>query len=81
MIFLYEPKLLEEGLTYDRLIHQDYIHSCGILFASEACIAEQLKLQLLFRRCYGAPNHLVQPWSVNSYGLWPVKWRVVADSS
>ena len=82
MIFLYEPKLLQEGQRCDQLIQQDYIHSCGILFASEACSAKQWKLNLLFRRCYGAPNHLVQPWCVNSYGLhsvagmswWPPRW-------
>ena len=39
MIFLYEPKMLQEGQRCDRLIQQDYIHSCGILFASEACSA------------------------------------------
>ena len=82
MIFLYEPKLLQKGQRCDQLLQQDYIHSCGVLFASEACRAKQWKLNLLFRRCYGAPNHLVQPWCVNSYGLhsvagmswWPPRW-------
>ena len=82
MIFLYEPKLLQKGQRCDQLLQQDYIHSCGVLFASEVCKAKQSKLNLLFRRCYGAPNHLVQPWCVNSYGLhsvagmswWPPRW-------
>ena len=65
MIFLYEHKLLQEGRRCDRLIQQDYIHSCGILLAGEPCSAEQWKLQYLFRRFYGASNHIVQPWSVN----------------
>ena len=72
MIFLYEPKLLQKGQRRDQLLQQDYIHSCGVLFASEVCKAKQSKLNLLFRRCYGAPNHLVQPWCVNSYGLYSV---------
>ena len=72
MIFLYEPKLLQKGQRCDQLLQQDYIHSCGVLFASEVCKAKQSKLNLLFRRCYGAPNHLVQPWCVNSYGLYSV---------
>ena len=65
MIFLYERKLLQEGQRCDRLIQQDYIHSCGILLAGKPCSAEQWKLQYLFRQFYGAPNHIVQPWSVN----------------
>ena len=69
MIFLYGHKLLQEGRRCDRLIQQDYIHSCGILFACEPCSAEQWKLQHRFRRFYGAPNHVSQPWSVNSLGL------------
>ena len=79
MIFLYEPKMLQEGQRCDRLIQQDYIHSCGILFASEACSACSAQLQRQFRQCYGAPNHIVQPWFINSYGLysrytsWPCK--------
>ena len=44
MIFLYEPKMLQEGQRCDRLIQQDYIHSCGILFACEADVAEHAKL-------------------------------------
>ena len=65
MIFLYERKLLQEGQRCDRFIQQDYIHSCGILLAGKPCSAEQWKLQYLFRQFYGAPNHIVQPWSVN----------------
>jgi hypothetical protein len=69
MIFLYERKLLQEGQRCDRLIQQDYIHSCGILFACEADAAEHGLLQRQFREGYGAPNHLVQPWIVGFYGL------------
>ena len=72
MIFLYETILLQEDQRCEPLVHQDYIHSCGILFASEAYSCEHSELQMLFRRCYGAPNHLVQPWSVNSYGIYSV---------
>ena len=69
MIFLYERKLLQEGQRCDRLIQQDYIHSCGILFACEADAAQHGLLQIQFREGYGAPNHLVQPWIVGFYGL------------
>ena len=55
MIFLYERKLLQEGQRCDRLIQQDYIHSCGILFACEADAAEHGLLQRQFREGYGAP--------------------------
>ena len=69
MIFLYEPKLLQKGQRRDQLLQQDYIHSCGILFACEADAAEHGLLQRQFREGYGAPNHLVQPWIVGFYGL------------
>ena len=72
MIFLYEPKLMQEGQRCDRLVQQDYIHSCGSLFACSACCIKQWQLQNRFRRFYGAPNHVVQPWFVNALGLWEV---------
>ena len=73
MIFLYEPKLLEESQRCDALIQQDYIHSCGVLFASDVDISQPLyvvidhlfiqrELQRQFRAGYGAPNHFEQPW-------------------
>ena len=62
MIFLYEPKLLEESQRCNALIQQDYIHSCGVLFASDVGWADQRELQRQFRAGYGAPNHFEQPW-------------------
>ena len=73
MIFLYEPKLLQKSQRCDALIQQDYIHSCGVLFASDVEWADQLhfvidhlfiqrELQRQFRAGYGAPNHFEQPW-------------------
>ena len=53
MIFLYDPKLLEESQRCDALIQQDYIHSCGVLFASDVEWANQRKLQRQFRAGYG----------------------------
>ena len=76
MIFLYEPKLLKESNRYDALIQQDYIHSCGVLFASDVDLSQpvyvvidhlflQRELQRQFRAGYGAPNHFEQPWFVD----------------
>ena len=62
MIFLYEPKLLEESQRCDALIQQDYIHSCGVLFASNTLDDQHLQLQIKFRLAYGAPLILWQPW-------------------
>ena len=71
MIFLYEPKLLEESQRCDALIQQDYIHSCGVLFSSDVpsavCfvidhLSRQRELKHQFRAGYGAPNHFEQPW-------------------
>ena len=70
IIFLYERQnthlpvlLLQEGQRYiDDVVQQDYIHSCGVLFASETCVANHQTLQRQFRASYGAPNHLAQPW-------------------
>jgi hypothetical protein len=67
MIFLYEPKLLEDSQRCDALIQQDYIHSCGVLFASNVDWADQRELQRQFRAGYGAPNHFEQPWFPDSY--------------
>ena len=78
MIFLYEPKLLEESQRCDALIQQDYIHSCGVLFASDVDISQPLyvvidhlfiqeELQRQFRAGYGAPNHFEQPWFPDYY--------------
>ena len=72
MIFLYDHKLLHEGRRCERLTQEDYIHSCGILFACSACCIKQWQLQNRFRRFYGASNHVVQPWFVNALGLWEV---------
>ena len=69
MIFLYNHKLLQEGHRCERLTQQDYIHSCGMVFACKPCGVQQWTLQNRFRRFYGAPNHVSQPWSVNSLGL------------
>ena len=38
----------------DTLTQQDYIHSCGVLFASEAFFFEHRQLQRQFRASYGA---------------------------
>ena len=62
IIFLYEPEWLQKGQRCDELIQQDYIHSCGVLFASDTCDSIHRKLQRQFRLDYVAPNHLVQPW-------------------
>ena len=62
MIFLYEPELLEDSQRCDALIQQDYIHSCGVLFACDVGWADQQELQRQFRVGYGAPNHFEQPW-------------------
>jgi len=69
LIFLYDRELLQKGRRCERVIHQDYIHSCGILFACKPCSLEQWILHNRFRGFYGAPNHLLQPWFVNSLGL------------
>ena len=52
IIFMCEPKLLLEGKYYrrcDALIQQDYIDSCGVLFASKAQVALHRHLQRKFR--------------------------------
>ena len=67
LIFLYEPKLLEESQRCTALIQQDYIHSCGVLFASDVGWADQRELQRQFRAGYGAPNHFEQPWFPDYY--------------
>ena len=67
MIFLYEPELLEDSQRCDALIQQDYIHSCGVLFASDVGWADQRELQRQFRAGYGAPNHFEQPWFPDYY--------------
>ena len=57
IIFTYEPKSLLGDKPYQRcdpLIHQDYIHSCGVLFASEAFVHNHRVLQRQFRLGYGA---------------------------
>ena len=57
IIFMCEPKLLLDSKYYhrcDALIQQDYIHSCGVLFASEAFYFEHRQLQRQFRASYGA---------------------------
>ena len=58
IIFMCEPKLLLEGKYYrrcDALIQQDYIHSCGVLFASKAQAALHRRLQRKFRAGCKAP--------------------------
>ena len=53
-----EPKLLLEGKYYrrcDALIQQDYIDSCGVLFASKAQVALHRHLQKKFRAGCEAP--------------------------
>ena len=67
MIFLYDPKLLKKSQRCDALIQQDYIHSCGVLFASDIEWANQRELQRQFRAGYGAPNHVEQPWFPDYY--------------
>ena len=66
IIFLYEPK---RSLSHrcDAVIQQDYIHSCGVLFASDVEWAHQQDLQEQFRAGYGAPNHVEQPWFPDYY--------------
>ena len=52
IIFMCEPKLLLDGKYYhrcDALIQQDYIHSCGVLFAPKACATIHRHLQRKFR--------------------------------
>ena len=70
LIFLYEPKLLEESQRCNALIQQDYIHSCGVLFSpdvpSAVCfvidhLSLQAKLKHQFRAVYGA-HFVEQPW-------------------
>ena len=58
IIFMCEPKLLLDGKTYhryDALIQQDYIHSCGVLFASKAEVKWHRCLQRKFRASCKAP--------------------------
>ena len=63
MIFLYEPQLLREGRRYTTLLHEDYIHSNGVLFASKTFSAQHRKLQKEFRAgLVPCLHHLVQPW-------------------
>ena len=66
MIFLYEPQLLREGRRYTTFVHEDYIHSNGVLFASKAQNDTHRKLQRQFRAGYGAPHHIAQPWFADS---------------
>ena len=61
MIFLYEPKLLEESQRCDALIQQDYIHSCGVLFAPKACATIHRHLQRKFRAGCRVPI-IAQSW-------------------
>ena len=63
MIFLYEPELLREGKRYTALIHEDYIHSSGVLFARKTLNFQHRKLQREFRHgLVPCLNHLHQPW-------------------
>ena len=58
IIFMCEPKLLLHGKHYRRypaLVQQDYIHSCGVLFASKAKVAMHRHLQSEFRASCKAP--------------------------
>ena len=58
IIFMCEPKLLLEGRYYrrcDALIQQDYIDSCGVLFASKTQVALHRHLQRKFRAGCKAP--------------------------
>ena len=77
IIFLYEPQFLLAGQRYDTLIQQDYIHSCGVLFASKASVFTHLKLQRQFRVGYGAPHHIAQPWFADSG--YPQPWLPYAQ--
>ena len=64
IIFMCEPKLLLDSKYYhrcDALIQQDYIHSCGVLFAPKACATIHRHLQRKFRAGCGAPI-IVQSW-------------------
>ena len=64
IIFTYEPKLLLEDKPYQRcdpLIQQDYIHSCGVVFAPEANARIHRFLQRQFRFGYGA-DYWAQRW-------------------
>ena len=58
IIFMCEPKLLLHGKHYRRypaLVQQDYIHSCGVLFASKAQVKWHRRLQRKFRAACKAP--------------------------
>ena len=58
IIFMCAPKLLRHGNNYRRypaLVQQDYIHSCGVLFASKAKVAMHRHLQSKFRASCKAP--------------------------
>ena len=58
IIFMCEPKLLLHGKHYRRypaLVQQDYIHSCGVLFASKAKVAMHRHLESKFRASCKAP--------------------------
>ena len=58
IIFMCQPKLLLHGKHYRRypaLVQQDYIHSCGVLFASKAKVAMHRHLQSEFRASCKAP--------------------------
>ena len=58
IIFMCQPKLLLHGKHYRRypaLVQQDYIHSCGVLFASKAKVAMHRHLQSKFRASCKAP--------------------------
>ena len=64
IIFLWEPKLLLDGKYYhrcDALIQQDYIHSCGVLFAPKACATINRHLQRKFRAGCRVPI-IAQSW-------------------
>ena len=59
-----EPKLLLDSKYYhrcDALIQQDYIHSCGVLFALKARATIHRHLQRKFRAGCGIPI-IVQSW-------------------
>ena len=58
IIFMCQPKLLLHGKHYRRypaLVQQDYIHSCGVLFASKAEDAMHRHLESKFRASCKAP--------------------------
>ena len=58
IIFMCEPKSLLHGKHYRRypaLVQQDYIHSCGVLFASKAKVAMHRHLERKFRASCKAP--------------------------